>query len=102
MLSGATAAQSRMAFQVWLDNIFSLMTSTNPMVYYRGGIRENGLYHQMLGHEFDQITSLLSRATSQWGDDCNANNLSCGRLYYIRGRGSGATTVTNQIWGPFR
>ena len=59
-LSGANPAQSRMLFIGWLDGIINSLTSTSPLVYARGGVREDGVYHNMRSNEFDEITSILS------------------------------------------
>jgi len=102
VLSGATAALSGIAFQGWFNNIITMMTSTNPVVCTRGNVQEPRLYHHILGNEFDQITSLMIEATCLWGHECESNNYTCGKLYYIRNRGQGGVTITNQVWGPFR
>ena len=101
-VTGINAAQSKINFQQWLDNTISAMSSNNPFVTDANGAREPGLYHQLLGHEFDQITSLLSLATARWGNDCAANNCTCGHLYYVRKGGHGNLTITCQVWGPFQ
>ena len=75
---------------------------TNPRVYTQTGIRMWGLFHNILEHEFDQAVGLLSQATHEWGADCELNDLTCGRLFYLRGRGCGSLTVTQHVWGPFR
>jgi len=100
-VTGLNPAQSRINFQNWLDNIIAAMSSKNPLVLGPNNTREPGLYHHLLGHEFDQITSLLTQATLQWGNDCQINNFTCGHLYYIRPGGPGSLTVTCQVWGPF-
>jgi len=101
-VTGINAAQSKINFLQWLDNIISAMSSNNPFVVNGNGAREPGLYHHLLGHEFDQITSLLSQATAQWGGDCAAHSYTCGSLYYVRNGGRGNITITCQVWGPFR
>jgi len=101
-VTGLNPAQSRINFQNWLDGTITAMSSRNTLVIGVNNTREPGLYHQLLGHEFDQITSLLSQATVQWGNDCRINNFTCGRLYYIRKGGHGSLTITCQVWGPFQ
>ena len=101
VLSGATPAVSKQNFLQWLDSTIQGLTKHNTLVY-AGGQREWGFYHHMILGEFLDITSILGLAFQQWGNDCTANGLSCGRVYFVGGSGIGKLTFAYQPgWGPF-
>ena len=101
VLPGTTPAASKTNFLRWLDNVIQAETKHNALVY-RGSVREDGFYHQIMFDEFLIITSVLSQAFRQWGRDCAANGISCGTCYYVGGTGKGKTMFSYQAeWGPF-
>ena len=99
---GANAAHSRQLFQQWMDNVVAMMTTTNTLVHTVTGQKEWGLFHNIRGEEFDQLTGLLSQVMVQWGSECTIHNHTCGRLYYVRGIGTGSLTITQHVFGPFQ
>lgn len=73
----------------------------NNLVYY-GPNRQEGFYHQILLHEFITITSTLSQAFGQWGQDCTCKGCTCGVCFYISSGDHGSMKFTHQAdWGPF-
>lgn len=101
-LPGATANQSKLNLQQWLDNTIVRMSSHDPLVYTSTGMRQWGLYHELLLSEFINITSVLSSALNVWGTNCVGRGWSCGQLYYLVGTGTGRMTISQQMWGPFK
>ena len=101
LLAGATPAQSKANLAQWLDVTIQGMTKYDTLVY-AGANREWGFFHHILLDEFIRITSALSEALSNWGQDCQNNGFSCGRLYFVGGKGHGSVTFEHQsAFGPF-
>ena len=70
------------------------------LVYDLDGTRE-GYFHHFKLSEFFNFTSALHSTIGNWGNDCVARNMSCGKCYYLGGSGGGSMSLTHQVLGPF-
>ena len=100
MLSGSTAAQSKLNLVSWLDAIIYQRSSTS-LVLDIDGNREHALFHHIKGPDFDSITGILS-GLNAWGAACTTVNISCGKFYVVRyGAGEGKINMQQIRYGPF-
>ena len=101
MLSGSTASQSLANLQKWLDDLI-LSICPCAIALDSSGHQLKGVYHRMRDSEADTFVSQILGQSNEWGDDCRARGISCGKvLKNTSGTGRGQKVIHMKM-GPFQ
>ena len=100
MLSGPTASQSLANLQKWLDDLI-LSVCPGAIALDSSGHQLRGVYHQLRDNEADIFMSQLLAKLDEWGVDCHARGISCGKVLKTSSGTGRGQKVTHMIIGPF-
>ena len=101
MLSGSTASQSLANLQKWLDDLI-LSVCPGAIALDSSGHQLKGVYHQMRNNEADTFMSQLLAKLNEWGRDCCARGISCGKVLKTSSGTGRGHKVTHMMIGPFQ
>ena len=101
-LPGANPEESRTNLYDWIDLVAKQYLPPCAFVKSCSGEVEKGMYHQLRSNELQRFIGELAIRLQDWGEQCIANQKSCGSAMQPDGKGGGKVTMTQIMLGPFR
>ena len=101
MLLGATAAESKINFMDWMDNLVSSVAGEESKLYTLSGERQHGTFVNLSNSEFAKVIAKLTKLRI-WSSAIVARSYTCGAFFMIMQGGRGDVSHQGIFIGPFQ